>query len=91
MMYTYTGPVLYDGYAESKYNKHSFDDLETQAVQGYQTTGGWAAMIQHYFMSAVIPNQEALNRYYAKPLGNGEYTAGLVEPMRTAQAGQTVD
>jgi len=89
MMYTYTGPVLYDGYAESKYNKHSFDDLNKQPIQGVQTTGGWAAMIQHYFMSAVIPDQESQNRYYAKPLNDGEYVAGVVEPMETVAAGQS--
>lgn len=89
MMYTYTGPVLYDGYAESKYNKHSFDDLNKQPIQGIQTTGGWAAMIQHYFMSAVIPDQESQNRYYAKPLNDGEYVAGVVEPMETVAAGQS--
>lgn len=89
MMYTYTGPVLYDGHAESKYNKHSFDDLSKQPIQGVQTTGGWAAMIQHYFMSAVIPNQESQNRYYAKPLNDGEYVAGVVEPMETVAAGQS--
>ena len=89
MMYTYTGPVLYDGHAESKYNKHSFDDLNKQPIQGVQTTGGWAAMIQHYFMSAVIPNQESQNRYYAKPLNDGEYVAGVVEPMETVAAGHS--
>jgi len=89
MMYTYTGPVLYDGLAESKYNKHAFDDLQKQPVAGYQTTGGWAAMIQHYFMSAVIPDQSTQNRFYAKPVGEGNYTAGVVEPVKTIPAGQT--
>lgn len=89
MMYTYTGPILYDGYAESKYNKHSFDNLKEKPIQGYQTTGGWGAMIQHYFMSAVIPNQQALNSYYAKPLGDDNYVAGTVEPMVTIAPGQT--
>lgn len=89
MMYTYTGPVLYDGLAESKYNKHSFDDLQQQPITGYQTTGGWAAMIQHYFMSAVIPDQTTQNRFYAKPVGENNYSAGVVEPVTTVAAGET--
>lgn len=89
MMYTYTGPVLYDGMAESKYNKHAFDELHQQPVAGYQTTGGWAAMIQHYFMSAVIPGQDSQNRFYAKPVGEGNYAAGVVEPITTVAAGTT--
>ncbi len=89
MMYTYTGPVLYNGHAESKYNKHPFDDLNTEPVNNLSVEGGWAAMIQHYFMSAVIPNQESQNRYYAKPLGEGDYVAGVVEPMVSVEPGQT--
>jgi YidC/Oxa1 family membrane protein insertase len=89
MMYTYTGPVLYNGHAESKYNKHPFDDLNTEPVNNLSVEGGWAAMIQHYFMSAVIPNQDSQNRYYAKPLGEGDYVAGVVEPMVSVEPGQT--
>lgn len=89
MMYTYTGPVLYDGQAENKYNKHSFKDLDTKSVQGQQATGGWGAMIQHYFISAVIPNQKATNSFYAKPVGQGEYAVGVVEPMVTVKPGQS--
>ena len=90
MMYTYTGPVLYDGHAESKYIKHSFSDLDDTPINSQQTTGGWAAMIQHYFLAAIIPNQTTVNTLYAKPAGNtGEYVAGVVEPLVTVKAGAT--
>lgn len=89
MMYTYTGPVLYDGNAEDKYVKHSFDDLNTQAISGKAVTGGWAAMIQQYFLTALIPNQDAQNSYYAKPLTEGRYAVGVVEPMVSVAAGQS--
>ncbi len=89
MMYTYTGPVLYDGNAEEKYVKHSFDDLNTQPVSGRNVTGGWAAMIQQYFLTAIVPNQEAQNSYYAKPLAEGRYAVGVVEPMVEVAPGQS--
>ncbi len=89
MMYTYTGPVLYDGNAEDKYVKHSFDDLNTQAISGKLVNGGWAAMIQQYFITALIPNQDVQNTYFAKPLTEGRYAVGVVEPMVTVAAGQT--
>ncbi len=89
MMYTYTGPVLYDGNAEDKYVKHSFDDLNTQAISGKAVTGGWAAMIQQYFLTALIPNQDVQNSYYAKPLTEGRYAVGVVEPMVNVAAGQS--
>jgi YidC/Oxa1 family membrane protein insertase len=89
MMYTYTGPVLYDGNAEEKYVKHSFDDLTKQAISGRNVTGGWAAMIQQYFLAALVPNQQAQNSYYAKPVGDDRYAVGLVEPVVTVPAGQS--
>ena len=81
MMYTYTGPVLYDGNAEERYVKHSFDDLNTQPVNGRYVTGGWAAMIQQYFLTAIVPNQNAQNEYFAQPISEGNYKVGVVEPM----------
>lgn len=89
MMYTYTGPVLYDGNAEEKYVKHSFDDLNTQPVTGKTVTGGWAAMIQQYFLTAIVPDQGAQNSYFAKPVGEGRYAVGVVEPLMTVPAGQS--
>lgn len=87
MMYTYTGPVLYNGNAEEKYVKHSFDDLKTQPVNGQMVAGGWAAMIQQYFLTAIVPNQAAQNNYYAQPLEGGQYAVGVVEPLVTVPAG----
>lgn len=87
MMYTYTGPVLYDGNAEEKYVKHSFDDLNKETISGKTVTGGWGAMIQQYFLTAVIPDQAALNSYYAKPLGEDRYAVGVVEPLVTVAPG----
>ncbi|MDG6774258.1 membrane protein insertase YidC [Thiomicrorhabdus sp. ZW0627] len=89
MMHTYTGPVLYDGNAEEKYVKHSFDDLNTQAVTGKAVTGGWGAMIQQYFLTAIIPNQDAQNSFYAKALGDDRYAVGVVEPLVTIEPGAT--
>ncbi|GAB6069050.1 membrane protein insertase YidC [Thiomicrorhabdus hydrogeniphila] len=91
MIHSYTGPVLYDGNAEDKYVKHSFSDLNTQAITGRNVTGGWAAMIQHYFLTAIIPNQAAQNSYYAKPLGDDRYAVGVLEPLATVAPGQTQD
>jgi YidC/Oxa1 family membrane protein insertase len=87
MMYTYTGPVLYDGNAEEKYVKHSFDDLNKETVSGKTVTGGWGAMIQQYFLTAIIPDQAAQNSYYAKPVGDDRYAVGVVEPLVTVAPG----
>ena len=89
-MYTYTGPVIYNPQAEDKYVKHKFTDLDKAPVT-VNTTGGWVAMIQHYFISAAIPEQDQQNTLYAKALGEGRYAAGVVEPVVTVQPHQSAD
>lgn len=90
MMYTYTGPVYFDGHSEeTKYNKISFSDIATQPLENHPIQGGWAAMIQHYFVTAVVPNQNVTNNYYAKALDQGRYSIGVVEPSVTVNAGES--
>jgi YidC/Oxa1 family membrane protein insertase len=89
MMYTYTGPVYYDHHNEdTKYNKISFEDIATKSLDNHPVQGGWAAMIQHYFVTAVVPHQEVVNHYYAKPLSQGRYSIGVVEPSVQIAAGE---
>ena len=61
LLYTYTGSVYYN--EETKYEKVDFDDMEDSQVK-LDSTGGWIAMIQHYFLSAWIPDQENKNLIY---------------------------
>lgn len=74
--------------ADKNYFKQSFDDL---ADQGYSSnfTGGWMAMVQHYFISAWIPAQNEQNAYYANKLSNGLYRLGYTSPVHTILAGET--
>ncbi len=41
---------------ETKYNKISFSDMEEEPVK-VTTTQGWVAVLQHYFVSAWVPEQ----------------------------------
>lgn len=88
LIWTYTGPAFYD--PENKYHKISFDDLLKQPITAKQAQGGWVAMIQHYFLAAVVPDQQAINTYYAKPLANDIYVAGVVGPLKQAPANGSV-
>jgi len=77
LLYTYTGSVYYN--EETKYEKVDFDDMEDSQVK-LESTGGWIAMIQHYFLSAWIPGQEDQNLVYtiANTKRNpSTYTIGL--------------
>lgn len=86
LIWTYTGPVFYD--PENKYQKVSFDDLLKQPIAAQQAQGGWVAMIQHYFLSAIIPDQNTLNTYYGKPLQQDRFVVGVIAPVTVVNAGQ---
>jgi YidC/Oxa1 family membrane protein insertase len=49
--------------------------------------GGWAAMIQHYFVAAWVPGQDETNHYYSKALGDDLYVLGLSSTEKTVPAG----
>ena len=61
LLYTYTGSVYYN--ETEKYEKVSFDDMEDKRLS-LESDGGWIAMIQHYFLSAWIPEQQEVNLIY---------------------------
>ncbi len=51
-------------------------------------TDGWAAMLQHYFLGAMIPERGVAEHYYTKSLSNARYVIGLISPPRTVAAGE---
>ena len=79
--YTYTGGVYSTG--ESPYEKYTFEDMYDLNLQT-DSTGGWVAMIQHYFAGAFVPPQEAVSRFYSrvrKDLPTGpQYSIGVITP-----------
>lgn len=71
-MPTYTGGAYSS--SETNYKKYSFDDM-AKANLSIDTKAGWAAVLQHYFVSAWIPNQDAQNNLYTRT-ANGIATIG---------------
>ncbi len=86
-MYTYTGGVIYS--EEEKYEKIEFDDMRESDLKR-NITGGWAAMIQHYFLSAWIPGEADNNSYYSKTADGGRYILGMFSPEMRVAAGESV-
>ncbi len=70
---TYAGGVVYT--EEDKYQKIDFDDMADENLN-VETTGGWSAMVQHYFASAWIPPSDETNHFYTKELKNWRYVIG---------------
>lgn len=86
-IYTYTGAVFSSD--ENKYEKVDFGDLEDGDFKR-ANKGGWAAMIQHYFVAAWLPeNKEQSVNFYGKSLANNHYLAGMKLPVMTVAAGAT--
>ena len=85
LLYTFTGAAYYDG----KYNKIDFSEIEEEPLS-QSIIGGWVAMLQHYFVSALIPAEDSDNDYYTKAvrgMGQTEYLIGLRSPALAVAAG----
>lgn len=70
-IYTYTGGVIYT--PEQHYEKLDFETLGKDPLDR-TVSGGWVAMIQHYFLSAWIPDPESSNDFYSRAV---ESPAGM--------------
>ncbi|WPL19954.1 Oxa1Ec [Thiorhodovibrio winogradskyi] len=60
---TYTGGVYYG--PEIKYKKEDFKEMVKHPLDT-KITGGWIAMIQHYFLGAWIPPADMPQTFYTK-------------------------
>jgi YidC/Oxa1 family membrane protein insertase len=74
MMQLYRGGAY--STAEDKYSKYDFGDMSDAKLKQL-TTGGWVAMIQHYFVSAWIPNGEQENILYSRIIGDKDAAIGF--------------
>ncbi|WGE50575.1 membrane protein insertase YidC [Actinobacillus equuli subsp. haemolyticus] len=76
-MPTYTGGAYSS--SETNYKKYSFDEM-AKANLNIDTKAGWVAVLQHYFVSAWVPNQDAQNSLYSRT-SNGIATIGYRGPV----------
>ena len=65
---------------DDPYKKISFKDIKNKKTR-FQNTGGWVAMIQHYFVSAWIPNPNESYNYYTKETKSGLNVIGFLAPF----------
>ena len=85
LIYTYTGAVFSS--PGDEYEKIDFDDLD-DASYSKTAASGWTAMIQHYFVAAMIPSPSDQNKsFYGKSINEENYTAGIKMPTMVIKAG----
>ncbi|MGH1373049.1 MAG: membrane protein insertase YidC [Cellvibrionaceae bacterium] len=79
---------------DENYKKLDFDDLADEDLTrkgGFKTTidGGWVAMVQHYFLSAWIPDQSQENSFSLRKAKGDMYLMGFTSPQVTVPAGES--
>ncbi|MDC0003751.1 membrane protein insertase YidC [Porticoccaceae bacterium] len=82
----YLGAALRE--EEKNFSKYDFGDMEDETVTA-SVTGGWVAMVQHYFVSAWIPPTADKNSFSLRKLGDKDvYLMGFTgQPIAVAAGG----
>lgn len=90
----FMGPRPYVGAAlttpDSRYDKIAFDDVEEEQLR-QEVNGGWIAILQHYFLSTWVPNDQASYLYYGLRDSAGRYRFGFTGPETVVEAGDRAD
>lgn len=73
---------------EERFTKFKFGDLKDEPFKA-QLPGGWMAMIQHYFLSAWIPNPDQSHSYSARATSSGFNIGGFTSPALVVDPGRT--
>lgn len=84
---TFTGPALYT--EQEKFQKVEFKDIEKGKAKFVEKAdNGWMAMVQHYFVSAWVPEEKLPREFFVRKLdGTSVVTAGLIVPVPPVAAG----
>jgi YidC/Oxa1 family membrane protein insertase len=83
-MRTYTGAAV--NTPAKKYKKISFSDMEKETFKE-DVTGGWAAMVEHYFASAIVPDIDSKNYFQSENFGSDTFGMTFVSEAKSIPAG----
>jgi YidC/Oxa1 family membrane protein insertase len=81
MVSTFTGPAVYT--EGEKYQKIDFKSItENKAKFAKTADNGWLAMVQHYFVSAWVPQDKIQREFYMRELDSSNvFQAGVIVPL----------
>jgi len=85
MMATYTGPAVYT--EQDKYHKVHFDDVNVSKPFKKSSSDGWIGMLQHYFVSALVPLTNQPREFYVDKLADDLFAVGVKSPLATLAPG----
>jgi YidC/Oxa1 family membrane protein insertase len=84
---TYFGAAI--STPDKPFEKIPFKDMLNKSLN-MTVTGGWAAMIQHYFVSAWVPDKNSMSQYFSRVTNDGLYTIGMLGPKVSVNPGETL-
>jgi len=80
MAKTYTGMAVYTD--QEKFQKVTFSDVDKGKVPYPKTAdNGWIAVVQHYFVAALLPKEKEAREFFTKKISDDFYTAGVIVPV----------
>ena len=86
LIYTFTGAAI--STPEKRYEKYDFGDLE-DAPLNVEVKEGWVGILEHYFVSALLPPAENLSHFYSLIIDQTRYVVGYWSPSLEVIAGAT--
>lgn len=86
---TFTGPAVYT--SEQKFQKVDFKDIDKNKVDiQKESTGGYVAMVQHYFASAwILPDGMKRELFARKLPDSNNYAVGMIASLPSVAPGTT--
>lgn len=73
---------------DDKYAKYDFGKLSKGPI-AFSHQGGWVAMVQHYFISAWIPQADEINQFKLRRLtGTNQFVFEFISPSQQIAPGQ---
>ena len=88
MVQTFTGVGVYTD--SGKYQKVSWSDIAKNKVPYPKAAdNGWIGVVQHYFVSAIVPPEKAEREYYTREVSKDLFSAGVILPLGNVAPGAT--
>jgi YidC/Oxa1 family membrane protein insertase len=74
--------------SDDPYIEVEFDDIDDNGSDTIETTGGWVAFSQHYFITAWVPDAESLNRVTTRKNASNQYYGEFTSSAFQVAAGE---
>ena len=88
MMPTFTGGAYFTD--ADKFKKVNFSDMTKEPLSKL-AKDGWVGLVQHYFVSAWIPQAKESQEFYTKDLGNKIFAVGTKMSLSSVSPGASKD